>query len=165
MVPLDFVIGANSLNPIEDQQALLFANCLAQSQALMTGKNKTEIEQELLNQGLSLNDAQQLASHKEVPGNRPSNTFVYDKLSPFVLGQLIAMYEHKVFVLSVLWNINAFDQWGVELGKQLSGTIKSKLLDTESGTNNPATKTDNAEDSSTSGLINFFQTRIKKPSE
>lgn len=144
MVPLDFIVGANSLNPIGDQQAFLFANCLAQSKALMTGQDKNTIKQDLLNKGLSEEEAEQLSSHKEIPGNRPSNMFVYDKLTPFVLGQLVALYEHKVFVLSVLWNINAFDQWGVELGKQLSGSIKSALLSNDTDLNT---------DASTLGLI------------
>ncbi len=144
MVPLDFIVGTNSLNPIGDQQAFLFANCLAQSKALMTGQDKNSIKQDLLNNGVSEEAAEQLSSHKEIPGNRPSNMFVYDKLTPFALGQLVALYEHKVFVLSVLWNINAFDQWGVELGKQLSGSIKSALLHGDS---------DLDTDASTLGLI------------
>jgi len=144
MVPLDFIVGTNSLNPIGDQQAFLFANCLAQSKALMTGQDKTTIKQDLLNKGLSEEEAEQLSSHKEIPGNRPSNMFVYDKLTPFVLGQLVALYEHKVFVLSILWNINAFDQWGVELGKELSGSIKSALLSNDTDLNT---------DASTLGLI------------
>ncbi|OUS25802.1 glucose-6-phosphate isomerase [Gammaproteobacteria bacterium 45_16_T64] len=152
MVPLDFIVGVNSLNPIEDQQAFLFANCLAQSQALMAGKTKDEATAELLQQGMQASDAAKLAPHKTIPGNRPSNLFVYKKLTPFVLGQLVALYEQKVFVLSALWNINAFDQWGVELGKQLSNSIKSALI--EQG--DPLSC-----DSSTAGLINHYRNNIQ----
>lgn len=147
MVPLDFIVGINSLNPIKDQQAFLFANCLAQSKALMTGKDYDEVKQALLDQGHSEEDATTLTPHKVIPGNRPSNLFVYDRLTPHVLGQLVALYEHKVFVLSVLWNINAFDQWGVELGKQLSSSIKAALI------NNAELNTD----PSTQGLIDLFK--------
>lgn len=148
MVPLDFIIGINSLNPIEDQQAFLYANCLAQSKSLMTGKDLATIKNELKTQNIQPELVEDLAPHKVIPGNRPSSMFVYDKLCPFVLGQLVALYEHKIFTLSVLWNINAFDQWGVELGKQHSNSIKSALL-------NPSETFET--DASTRGLINRFK--------
>ncbi|PCJ46868.1 MAG: glucose-6-phosphate isomerase [Moraxellaceae bacterium] len=155
MVPLDFIVGVNSLNPIGDQHAFLFANCIAQSKALMTGKDTATIKQELFDQGMNPEDADTLAPHKVIPGNRPSNMLVYKTLTPFVLGQLVALYEQKVFALSVLWNINAFDQWGVELGKQLSNSIKSALLE--------STETDYKNgDGSTAGLIAHFKKLSKQ---
>jgi len=146
-VPIDFIVGIESLNPVEAQHSHLFSSCLAQSQALMTGKTLSDIEKELSAQGLNDEDVARLSPHKVIPGNKPSNTLIYNKLTPFVLGQLIALYEHKVFTLSVLWNINAFDQWGVELGKDLSKDIYLALQK-----NKPA----QGFDSSTAGLINHF---------
>ena len=149
-VPIDFIVGIESLNPIEEQQSQLFSSCLAQSQALMTGKNLNEVKAELSTQGVNDDEIARLSPHKVISGNKPSNTLIYNKLTPFVLGQLIALYEHKVFTLSVLWNINSFDQWGVELGKNLSKDILRTLQ-------KEAPSTDF--DSSTNGLINYFFAR------
>ncbi|WP_299974904.1 glucose-6-phosphate isomerase [uncultured Pseudoteredinibacter sp.] len=126
-IPTDFIISMQAAYPMRNHHALLFANCLAQSRALMTGKTEAEAVEELIKQGLDKEDAESLAPHKAMPGSRPSNTLLLKELSPKRLGALIALYEHKTFVQSVLWDINAFDQWGVELGKELSSEIYSAL--------------------------------------
>ena len=128
LIPADFIVCKKALHPFANHQQHLVANCLAQSQALMCGKSLQQAKQELLSAGMSEPDADQLAPHKIIAGNRPSTTIVLEELNPETLGALIALYEHKVFTLSVLYNINAFDQWGVELGKQLSGPIYSALI-------------------------------------
>lgn len=147
MVPVDFIATRKAHHPLLHQQQHLYACCLSQSQALMVGKSLEHAESECLQAGMSQEQAKQLAPHKRVPGNRPSNTLVTDELSPYSLGALIALYEHKVFVMSVLLNINAFDQWGVELGKQLSGPLFQALA----GGNKHADW-----DSSTQGLVDYF---------
>lgn len=119
MVPVDFILPLRSHNPIGAHQDLLVANCLGQSRALMVGKSLEEAIAELGEARMDDTAVKSLAPHKTMPGNRPSNTILMDKLTPSTLGALIALYEHKVFVQSVLHNINAFDQWGVELGKQI----------------------------------------------
>ncbi len=126
-VPADFIINKRSQYELEHQQEHLIACCLSQSQALLQGKSLAQATQKLLDAGLDAKVANVLAKHKVIPGNRPSSTLIMDELSPKNLGALIALYEHKVFVLSVLSNTNAFDQWGVELGKQLSGPIYAAL--------------------------------------
>lgn len=146
-IPVDFLIGARSTNPVVDQQTSLYSNCLAQSQALMQGRSRQEIEKTLLEQGKNEKDAKFLALHKEIPGNRPSNTLVFPLLTPFILGQLVALYEHKIFAQSVIWDINAFDQWGVELGKELSKKITGMLEEPGKAA---------TEDGSTQGLIDYF---------
>ncbi len=122
-IPVDFIAVLNTENSIDDRHAHLYANCLSQSRALMVGKSLVQAEQELIASGLDHEQIHKLAPHKVQPGNRPSNTIVLDALTPERLGALLALYEHKVFTQSVLWNINAFDQWGVELGKQAAATI------------------------------------------
>ena len=148
LIPVDFIVGARSTNPVADQQTSLYSNCLAQSQALMQGRSESSLIEEMLEQGKSAEEAAFLAKHRFVPGNKPSNTLVYPELTPFILGQLIALYEHKIFAQSVIWDINAFDQWGVELGKQLSKKITTKLVDEDQAA---------PEDGSTQGLIEFFK--------
>lgn len=123
LVPADFIATLTSHNPVGNHHDLLFANCLAQSRALMTGKSQALAEQEFQAMGYSEGEAKALAPHKVMPGNRPSSTLVIEQLTPKSLGALIALYEHKVYVQSVIWDINAFDQWGVELGKKLSNEI------------------------------------------
>lgn len=147
-IPVDFIVGARSTDPVADQQTSLYSNCLAQSQALMQGRTKASLIEEMLAQGKSEEEAAFLAKHRFVPGNKPSNTLVYPVLTPFVLGQLIALYEHKIFAQSIIWDINAFDQWGVELGKQLSKKITTKLVSEKRAVD---------EDGSTQGLIEFFK--------
>jgi glucose-6-phosphate isomerase len=126
-IPVDFIAIAKTERNDDARHSHLLANCLSQSRALMAGKSLEQAEQELAAAGMSREQIQALAPHKVQPGNRPSNTIVLDSLTPARLGALIALYEHKVFTQSVLWNINAFDQWGVELGKQSAVTIFAAL--------------------------------------
>ncbi len=123
VIPVDFLLGANPHEQMSDHHDKLIANCLAQGQALMRGKTAVEVESELAAEGLSAERIKELLPHKVFPGNLPSNTLVYSKLTPHMLGRLLALYEHKVFVQGVIWNVNSFDQWGVELGKQLASAL------------------------------------------
>ena len=124
VIPVEFMIAANGHEPhLKHQHELLIANCLAQSEALMRGRTREEALSQLVASGMSDSEADRLAPHKTFPGNRPSITFVYDKLTPFALGRLIALYEHRVFVEAQIFGINAFDQWGVELGKELATAL------------------------------------------
>ncbi len=121
VIPVEFQIAAQAHETgMDEHHALLVANCLAQSQALMKGRTLKEAEAQLLAMGKSKGDAKTLAPHRVFAGNRPSITLAYRTLDPFTLGRLIALYEHRVFVEAAIWNINAFDQWGVELGKELA---------------------------------------------
>lgn len=129
LIPVDFVLPVNSHYPECDHQSILLANGLAQSEALMKGKNAEEVRVELAAEGYEGKALEALLPHKVFPGNRPSNTLLFPKLTPEMLGQLVALYEHKVFVQGVIWNINPFDQWGVELGKQLAKAILPDLKD------------------------------------
>ena len=122
----------------------LVANVLAQSEALMLGKTKDEVVAELKAQLLSKDQIKALAPHKMFPGNRPSNTIMYPMLTPRVLGSLVALYEHKIFVQGIVWDIYRFEQWGVELGKQLAKALLPKVQGTEKA---------GAHDSSTQGLL------------
>jgi len=149
--PVDFIIPLHSHNPVAHHHHILYANCLSQSQALMQGKTREEARVELLESGMSESDANALAPHKVIPGNKPSNTISFSKARPYNIGALIAMYEHKVYVQGALWNINCFDQWGVELGKQLGANILQELQST-----NPISS---KSDSSTAGLIRRFRQR------
>ncbi|KAF7664959.1 hypothetical protein LDENG_00159410 [Lucifuga dentata] len=150
MIPADFLIPAQSQHPIRDNlhHKILAANFLAQTEALMKGKTPDEARKELEASGLKGDALEKLLPHKVFQGNKPSNSFVFKKLTPFMLGALIAMYEHKIFVQGVMWGINSYDQWGVELGKQLAKKIEPELKgDSEVTTH----------DSSTNGLINFLK--------
>jgi glucose-6-phosphate isomerase len=122
-VPVDFVLPVRSSGATQAQQDLAIANCLAQSEAFMDGYGKDLARADLLASGVPAPRAAVLARHKMHSGNRPSNTIVFESLTPEVLGQLLALYEHKVFVEGVVWGINSFDQWGVELGKRLAGAL------------------------------------------
>lgn len=144
LIPADFLVAARSLNELGDQHPKLLANCLAQTEALMRGKTEAEARAELAAAGLAPEAIDALAPHKVFPGNRPSNTLMYPLLTPRTLGALIALYEHKIFVQGVIWNVNSYDQWGVELGKQLAGVILEEL---QSGQVSPN------HDSSTRGLM------------
>ncbi|ETK23268.1 glucose-6-phosphate isomerase [Pseudomonas sp. FH1] len=150
LIPADFIVPIVSFNPVSDHHQWLYANCLSQSQALMLGKTRAEAETELRDKGIPEDEVQKLAPHKVIPGNRPSNTIVVERISPRRLGALVAMYEHKVFVQSVIWGINAFDQWGVELGKELGKGVYNRLTGAEEIL---------ADDASTQGLINYFRGR------
>jgi glucose-6-phosphate isomerase len=145
IVPIDFLVAARPLDADAAHHHLLFANCLAQSQALMRGRAIEEVREKLRAQNMSPEAIDALAPHKVFEGNRPSSTFLYEQMSPRVLGQLIALYEHKVFVQGVVWNINSFDQWGVELGKELANTLTPAVAN--------AGRSTEALDSSTAGLI------------
>lgn len=147
VIPCDFLIAANPHEQLPPHHAKLVANVLAQSEALMRGKNRDEVVEELTAQGLSKEQIKALTPHKFFPGNRPSNTIMYPKLTPEILGNLIALYEHKVFVQGTIWGINSYDQWGVELGKQLAKALLPKV----EGTASPK-----GHDSSTQGLLAAF---------
>ena len=137
-------VHAPLIKPVDVPHDALLANCFAQSEAFMTGKTGEEVRADLQAQGLPESEIEALVPHKTFPGNRPSNTILMDQLAPSTLGALIALYEHKTFVQGVLWNVNSFDQWGVELGKVLAKKIQAELT----GTAQPE-----AHDSSTNGLI------------
>lgn len=145
IVPIDFLVAAQPSGADPEHHRLLLANCLAQSQALMQGRSIDEVVTQLRAQGSDAETIAALAPHKVFEGSRPSSTFLYKRLSPRVLGQLIALYEHKVFVQGVIWNINSFDQWGVELGKELAMRLAPVLADPERSTE--------GFDSSTAGLV------------
>jgi glucose-6-phosphate isomerase len=145
IVPVDFIVAAEPTSADEHHHELLFANCLAQSEALMQGRTQAQVEAMLAAQGLPAAEIARLAPHKTFPGTRPSSTLIYKSLTPRNLGRLVALYEHKVFVQSVLWDINAFDQWGVELGKELCNALLPKVSD-------PHAKLDGL-NGSTAGLI------------
>ena len=127
IVPVDFIISLQTHNPVGNQHLLLYANCLAQSQALMCGRKEDDIIAELKSQKISQEEMRKLLPHKIIPGNIPSNTIVMNKIEPATLGALIAFYEHKVFVQGIIWRINSFDQWGVELGKQMASKLVPML--------------------------------------
>ena len=146
LVPADFLAPAQSPNPIGDHHPILLANCLAQAEALMVGKTEAQARAELEKQGLSGEALEKLLPYKIFPGNRPSTSLFYTRLTPRVLGSLLALYEHKVFVQGAIWDINSFDQWGVELGKQLANAILPELKEGQ-----PSGK----HDASTLGLIRF----------
>jgi len=148
LVPCDFLVAAQSHNPIGDHHTVLVANCLAQTEALMKGRTSDETHAELIAQGYSGETLELLTAAKTFEGNRPTNTFLYKKLTPETLGMLIALYEHKIFTQCAIWSINGFDQMGVELGKQLANAILPELSDDE-----PVT----GHDSSTNGLINAYK--------
>ncbi|MGH8727549.1 MAG: glucose-6-phosphate isomerase, partial [Burkholderiales bacterium] len=145
-IPVDFICAAQCRNDLVGHQALLIANCFAQSEALMLGRTAAETREELGAKGLSGQALEKLLPHKVFPGNRPSNTLLFKRLTPKTLGSLIALYEHRVFVEGVVLDINSFDQWGVELGKELANRIVADL-ESEAG----------AHDSSTEGLLRYVK--------
>ena len=155
-VPVDFIAVKNPHHNLPQHHQVLLANCLAQSQALMQGKTEAEVLAELEKKALNQNTIKALAPHKMIQGNKPSNTLLLEKLTPRSLGSLIALYEHKIFTQGVIWKINSFDQWGVELGKALSNKILQAMQ-----TNNGNSQNHN--DSSTLGLIKKIKStnRIK----
>jgi glucose-6-phosphate isomerase len=154
LIPCDFIAPAQTHNPIGDHHVKLLSNFFAQTEALMNGKTEEEAGKELEKAGLSNEDITRLLPYKVFTGNRPTNSFLIKKITPYTLGELIALYEHKIFVQGILWNIYSFDQWGVELGKQLANKILPELVTKETVTSH---------DSSTNGLINHWkQVRAKK---
>ncbi|MBN8878120.1 MAG: glucose-6-phosphate isomerase [Sphingobacteriales bacterium] len=152
MIPCDFIAPARSHNPIGDHHVKLLSNFFAQTEALMNGKTPEEARKELEKQGLNTEQIAKLLPFKVFTGNRPTNSFLVKEITPHTLGQLIALYEHKIFVQGVIWNIFSFDQWGVELGKQLANKILPELENDDKITSH---------DSSTNGLINAFKTMRK----
>jgi glucose-6-phosphate isomerase len=144
VTPIDFIATLRPAHEFENHHAALLANCFAQSEAFMRGKTTEEVRADLQAQGLTPAEVERLAPHKTFPGNRPSNTILMEYLTPYTLGALIALYEHKTFVQGVIWDVNSFDQWGVELGKVLAKKIEAELT----GAARPE-----AHDSSTNGLI------------
>lgn len=145
IIPCDFLMPVNSHNEVDKHHIYLSSNFLAQTQALMLGKTKEEVYQELINSGVAEDEALKLIPYKVFEGNKPTNSIIFRKLTPEVLGMLIAMYEHKIFVQGIIWNIYSFDQWGVELGKQMA----NKIVPVLSGSSADGTDFD----SSTAGLI------------
>lgn len=148
MVPCDFIAPAQTHNPIGDHHHKLLSNFFAQTEALMNGKTEEEVESELLKAGKTVEEIARLTPYKIFPGNKPTNSILIKKITPFTLGQLIAVYEHKIFVQGMIWNIFSFDQWGVELGKQMANHILPEL----EGEGCIA-----GHDSSTCGLINAYK--------
>ena len=144
IIPCDFIAPAISHNPIGEHHTILLSNFFAQTEALMNGKIKEELEKEKV--------PEELIPYKTFEGNRPTNSFLIKEITPFTLGELIAMYEHKIFVQGIIWNIYSFDQWGVELGKQLAKKILPELENNKQITSH---------DSSTNGLINAYKNLIK----
>ncbi|MBZ9935385.1 glucose-6-phosphate isomerase [Mesorhizobium sp. BR1-1-16] len=143
-IPADFLVAARAHEPDDIHHHLLIASCLAQTEALMKGRTTDEARTELLAEGKVPTEADRLAPHKTFPGNRPTNTILYTLLDPFTLGRLIALYEHQVFVQGTIWGIDSFDQWGVELGKQLAKELLPMIEGTESA---------EKRDASTAGLV------------
>ena len=148
LIPCDFIGVAQSHNPIGDHHQKLMSNFFAQTEALMNGKTEEEAAIELEKTGMSNEAISKLLPYKVFTGNKPTNSFLIKKITPFTLGQLIALYEHKIFVQGIIWNIFSFDQWGVELGKQLANKILPELKDDERISSH---------DSSTNSLINIFK--------
>ncbi len=155
LIPADFIASVESLNDVGTHHRLLIANFLAQTEALVRGKTKAEARAALEASGLSEVEIKKILPHRVFPGNQPSNTLFYQKLTPFNLGSLIAMYEHKIYIQGVIWDINSFDQWGVELGKKLARIIYDELED-----NTPVI----THGQSTRGLINYFKQHSNKKS-
>ncbi len=143
-VPADFLLPLATHYPLGDHHDKLAANCFAQTEALLRGKTLEEATAELVAKGLSHDEVARLAPHKVFPGNRPTSTILFPKLTPAVLGQLLALYEHEVFVQGAIWNIDSFDQWGVELGKELAGSLLAEIK---------AGRAEPGHDASTRGLL------------
>ncbi|MEJ0050369.1 MAG: glucose-6-phosphate isomerase [Methylovirgula sp.] len=145
IVPVDFLLAVNPIASDPEQHHLLVANCLAQSEALFRGRTQPEVDAKLKAQGLDAAAIAALAPHKVFSGNRPSSTFLYKSLTPRTLGRLVALYEHKVFVQAIIWNIDPFDQWGVELGKELALRLAPLVAGPQAATQDL--------DASTAGLL------------
>jgi glucose-6-phosphate isomerase len=148
LIPCDFIAPAISHNPVGDHHVKLLSNFFAQTEALMNGKSLEEVKSEMAKAGKSASEIDQIAPHRVFEGNRPTNSILIKQITPYTLGALIAMYEHKIFVQGVLWNIYSFDQWGVELGKVLANAILPELKDAS-----PVS----SHDASTNGLINAYK--------
>jgi glucose-6-phosphate isomerase len=156
LIPCDFLAPIETQNPLDDHHLVLLANFFAQTEALMKGKTEEEARKELEAAGTPAARIAELLPHKTFPGNRPSNSLLFRKLTPHMLGMLVAMYEHKIFTQGIIWNIYSFDQWGVELGKQLAKKIEPELR---------AAGTVSSHDASTNGLINFYKKALSASHE
>jgi glucose-6-phosphate isomerase len=152
VIPCDFLAPAISHNPVGDHHAKLLSNFFAQTEALMMGKTVDEVREELIAAGMDNEQIEFHIPYRVFTGNKPTNSILFRQLTPRTLGSLIAMYEHKIFVQGIIWNIFSFDQWGVELGKVLAKKILPELGSSEDVTTH---------DVSTNGLINYFK-RLKK---
>jgi glucose-6-phosphate isomerase len=148
LIPCDFLAPVETHNPAGEHHAILLSNFFAQTEALMRGKTESEVRTELEAAGMGGAELEKLLPHKVFAGNRPTNSIMFQKLTPRTLGSLIALYEHKIFVQGIIWNINSFDQWGVELGKQLAKAILPELSQPQRATTH---------DASTNGLINYYK--------
>ena len=153
MIPADFIAPANSQYPLGEHHATLLSNYFAQTEALMKGKSADEARAELEAAGMDADSIAMLLPHKVFAGNKPTNSIMFERLTPRTLGRLIALYEHKIFVQGVIWNINSFDQWGVELGKQLASNILPELRDGARVSGH---------DASTNGLVNHYKSLRQK---
>jgi glucose-6-phosphate isomerase len=153
LIPADFLAPALPLHNLANHHHMLLSNFFAQTEALMNGKSETEVRKELQAGGLTEDQIARIAPYKTFKGNKPTNSILYKKLTPEILGSLIAMYEHKIFVQGIIWNVFSFDQWGVELGKQLANKILPELENE---------KEINSHDPSTNGLINMYKSMRKE---
>jgi glucose-6-phosphate isomerase len=151
LIPCDFLAPMRSHNPMGRHHDILIANFLAQTEALMKGRSPEEVRAELAARGLSARE--DLVAHRSFTGNRPTSSILFERLDPRTLGRLVALYEHKIFVQGVIWNINSFDQWGVELGKLLANAILAELE-----SDGPAT----GHDASTNALIDHYKRHRQK---
>jgi glucose-6-phosphate isomerase len=154
LVPADFLAPTETQNPMGEHHKILLSNFFAQTEALMKGKTEDEARAELVATGMDPAAVEELLPHKVFEGNRPTNAIFFKKLDPRTLGTLIALYEHKIFVQGIIWQINSFDQWGVELGKQLAQVILPELEGDDLA---------KAHDCSTNGLINYFKDNRGQP--
>jgi len=152
LIPADFLAPIETQNPVGKHHMILLSNFFAQTEALMRGKTEKEARAELEKAKMSSAAIDMLLPHKVFLGNRPTNSILFSKLTPRTLGSLIALYEHKIFTQGIIWNINSFDQWGVELGKQLAQGIQKELENNEEVTSH---------DASTNGLINYYKAHLK----
>jgi glucose-6-phosphate isomerase len=148
LIPCDFIAPAKSHNPIGDHHVKLLSNFFAQTEALMKGKSLADVEAEMRKAGKPEDEIQRIAPHRVFEGNRPTNSILVKQITPYTLGQLVAMYEHKIAAQGIIWNIFSFDQWGVELGKVLANGILPELSNEDKITSH---------DSSTNGLINAYK--------
>jgi glucose-6-phosphate isomerase len=147
MIPADFIASVQSFHPLGEHHMTLLSNFFAQTEALMRGKTEAEARGELQKSGMEAKAIEVLLPHKVFAGNKPTNSILFEKLTPRTLGRLIALYEHKIFVQGIIWNINSYDQWGVELGKQLATNLQVELRSGVEITSH---------DSSTNGLIHHY---------
>jgi len=148
LIPCDFIAPIKTHNPIGHHHPILLSNFFAQTEALMKGKTEEEVRDELTHAGLRGEVLEHLVPHKLFTGDKPTNSILVSQITPRTLGRLVALYEHKIFTQGIIWNINSFDQWGVELGKQLATAILPELDGPEEVTSH---------DSSTNGLINYYK--------